>query len=248
MEYFQAVKIRDNAISEGKELKRNCLVRKRERKLLRRRPHAKTRDRRRCRGGDPRNIDRMGRSTNIRQLCPDAAGNTNPDQRHAETDRRKNRTPPHLPRPWKRCKSRTAQRDKIRRITRQRRSVSLRKKSMPIPRRNTPHQTRKDADQRTVTKEIDRSDRKIWNAIRKQHRGMPRLSRKRSTIHKLHGRHDGRQCSTEPKIKHPHSNCERPTCAARKQLPWKTIASDDRYKVPLQEQQIIRTIKRYTKK
>ena len=66
------------------------------------------------------------------------------------------------------------------------------------------------------TKLANKIQRNIWSAIRKQHRSISRIRHKRPTFHNLHGRHDGRQRSTEQTTKPPHSNCTRPTCAARK--------------------------------
>ena len=144
MEYFQSVNIRDNAISAGKELRRNFRMGKRERAkyaaldyMRRNGPIADT-------AGRPNGILVEWEEVRIADSCAQTLLiNTNPEQRHAKTARRKNRMPAHLPRPWKRRKSRTSQRDEIRRATHQRRNVSMRKKSMPIHRSNTPQKTRK---------------------------------------------------------------------------------------------------------
>ena len=116
--------------------------------------YAKTRGHRRFRRENLGGNSRMQRSPNSRQLRPDAAKNTNPDQRHSETARWKNRTPPHMSSPRKRRESKTAQRREIRKPTNQYRYVSMPQKSMPAPGSNTPQQNRTNGNRRTRTKKL----------------------------------------------------------------------------------------------
>ena len=87
-EHFQAVKLRGSAISQGgKETLPNRKPRKGQLRLPR--LYAATRGHWGRERRSQWDIDRMGRSQTGRRLRPDATKNTNPDQRHAKTARRR---------------------------------------------------------------------------------------------------------------------------------------------------------------
>ena len=69
------------------------------------------------------------------------------------------------------------------------------------------------------------------------------ISHKCHPIHNLHGRHDGRQRINKMKIKPPARIVQDRHDQQAKQLLWGTIEADAGYNAPLQEQQIIRTVK-----
>ena len=82
----------------------------------------------------------------------------------------------------------------------------------------------------------------VWRTRRK-HWSISRISHQRAVIHNLHGRHDGRQRRTEPKIKSPNQDSARKPerkCKTNTMIDNKIAGETNE---PLQEQHIICAIK-----
>ena len=163
MEYSQSVEIRDNAISAGKGLGSNFLMEKRERANYPALDHKRKLDTIEDAAGEINGILIQCREVRISEIFAQTLLKiqtlTNAAQKLLGGKAECRHTCPGT---RKRRKSRTSQRDKIRKTTRQHRNAPLPKKSMPTHRSNTHRENRKmqtkGQEQQKMIESIEKSN------------------------------------------------------------------------------------------